>query len=139
MPLQEPILVSFAGTAMAGTKRLATLKCRPSVGLTSFEPAQIHSTLTCSQPELRDAGYIVNIKTGGYAGATAAELSEESITGSNRGEILMHLRELRAAQKELVGFVDHIKSEPSIRTIRLRADSHAHDLLDTFKPAYAAS
>ena len=67
---------------LAGAKTLATLNCAKTNEQPSH-PDAIYTVLTCSEPNIRDGGYSLQVKQGGFAGLTTATLSEITIAGAN--------------------------------------------------------
>ena len=66
-----------------GSETLAELECVPvSDELDSATADGIKTILSCSEPELRDAGYAVQISQGGIAGLTEASIQSISIIGA---------------------------------------------------------
>lgn len=68
-------------TTIAGPRVLANLRCELTKERAQY-PDQIITFAHCSEPELRDAGYSLVIKTGGFAGLTTAELSQITLAGA---------------------------------------------------------
>jgi hypothetical protein len=67
---------------IAGPRNIAALKCeKPAVGGTR-NPDEESVILVCGEPILRDDGYSLVIKNGGYSGATLATLSEVTFAGN---------------------------------------------------------
>ncbi len=67
---------------IAGVKTIATLQC-VNTGAHPSAPDMPYTVLSCWEPNIRDGGYSVQVKQGGFAGLTTATLSEVTLAGAN--------------------------------------------------------
>lgn len=68
--------------SIAGPQVMAKLKCERSIGLSQNGADQINQIASCRDPRLADAGYVVIVSAGGFAGLTTAELFQTSLVGA---------------------------------------------------------
>ncbi len=69
-------------STFVGSNLLAELQCYPVESAEPTTPDQLSVVLTCVEPDLRDAGYAIDISQGGIGGLTTATISSISIIGS---------------------------------------------------------
>lgn len=68
---------------IAGPRTLATLECFRTDAHPSA-PDMAYTTLVCSEPNLRDAGYSLQVNQGGFAGLTTVTLGQITFTGATQ-------------------------------------------------------
>jgi len=68
--------------SIAGPQRLAVLNCSQDASRHSVGNDVESLFLVCSEPQLRDAGYSVNLSEGGFAGLVTGRLYEVTFAGS---------------------------------------------------------